>query len=128
MPFHVAYGRAPPPMIPYQLGAARVTVADQQLRNRDVFLQEVRDRLLQAQSVMKAAHDKRHRDLEFMVGDWVWLCLNQRAASSVRDAPPSKLASKYFRPYEVIQRIGQVAYNCSFRQRHASMTSFIWLS
>jgi hypothetical protein len=109
-PFHVVYGRAPPPMIPYQLGATRVTATNQQLRNRDVFLQEVRDRLLQAQSVMKAAHDKQHRYLEFMVDDWVWLRLNQRATSSVCDAPPSKLASKYFRPYEVIQRIGQVAY------------------
>jgi hypothetical protein len=105
-PFHVVYGRAPPPMIPYQLGAAKVAAADQQLHNQDVFLQEVRDRLLQAQSVMKVAHNKQHRDLEFMVGNWVWLCLNQRAASSVHDAPPSKLASKYFGPYEVIQRIG----------------------
>jgi hypothetical protein len=69
-PFHVVDGRAPPPMIPYQLGAARVVVTEQQLRNRDVFLQEVRDRLLQAQSVMKAAHDKQHTDLEFTVGDW----------------------------------------------------------
>jgi hypothetical protein len=42
--------------------------------------------------------------------NWVWLRRNQQAASSVRDVLPSKLASKYFGPYEVIQWIGQVAY------------------
>jgi hypothetical protein len=59
---------------------------------------------------MKAAHDKCHRDLEFVIGDWAWLCLNQRAAVSVRDGPLSKLAPKYFGPYQVTERLGPVAY------------------
>jgi hypothetical protein len=97
-PCHVVYGCTPPPMIPYQLGDARVAAADHQLHTRDVFLQEVRDRLLQAQSVMKVAHDKQHRDLEFMVGDWVWLCLNQRASSSIRDVALSESAGIILHP------------------------------
>jgi hypothetical protein len=59
---------------------------------------------------MKAAHDKCHRDLEFVISDWAWLCLNQRAAVSVRDGPLSKLAPKYFGPYQVTERLGPVAY------------------
>jgi hypothetical protein len=59
---------------------------------------------------MKAAHDKHHRDLEFVSGDWAWLRLNQRVAVSVRDVPLSKLAPKYFGPYQVTERLGAVAY------------------
>jgi hypothetical protein len=59
---------------------------------------------------MTTTHDKQHRDLEFVVGDWVWLRLNQRTTSTVRNVPPSKLASMFYSPYEVVQRIGQVAY------------------
>jgi hypothetical protein len=59
---------------------------------------------------MKAAHNKQHQQLEFAVGDWAWFRLNQHAAVSVRDSPLSKLAPKYFGPYQVIERLGPVTY------------------
>jgi hypothetical protein len=59
---------------------------------------------------MKKQHDKQHRQLELVVGDWVWLRLNNRAAVSIREAGPSKLAPKFFEPYQVVERIGPVAY------------------
>jgi cellobiose-specific phosphotransferase system component IIA len=48
-------------MISFQSGAARLAAVDRQLRDRDTFLAEVKDQLLQAQAYMKAAHDKQHR-------------------------------------------------------------------
>jgi hypothetical protein len=76
-------------MIPFQSGAAQLAAVDRQLRDRDTlsfvnlfsivlvtFLAEVKYQLLQAQAYMKAAHDKQHRLVEFVVRDWVWLCLN----------------------------------------------------
>jgi hypothetical protein len=75
-PFEVVHGRAPPDMLPYQPGVARVKAAvDHQLCDRDT-LADIKQRLLQAQALMKQAHDKKHRDLEFAVGEWAWLCLN----------------------------------------------------
>jgi hypothetical protein len=59
---------------------------------------------------MKAAHNKQHQQLEFAVSDWAWFRLNQHAAVSVRDSPLSKLAPKYFGPYQVIERLGPVTY------------------
>jgi hypothetical protein len=91
-------------------GVTRVAAVDRQLQDRDIFLVEVRDRLLQAQGIMKLAHDKQHRQLEFEVGEWAWLCLNQRVALSIRDRPLSKLAPKYFGAYQVIERLDVVAY------------------
>jgi hypothetical protein len=44
---------------------------DRQLQERDLFLSEIRDRLLHAQQLMKRNFDGQHRDIEFQVGDWV---------------------------------------------------------
>jgi hypothetical protein len=71
-------------MVPSQAGASRVVAVDRQLRDHDTFLAEIKDRLLQAQALMKLTHDKLHRLQEFEVGDLVWLRLNQRAATTVR--------------------------------------------
>jgi hypothetical protein len=40
-----------------------------QLRDRDIFLAEIKDRLLHTQTMMKVTYDKHHRDMEFVVGD-----------------------------------------------------------
>jgi hypothetical protein len=109
-PFEVVYGRAPPQMLPYQEGSTRLAAVDHQLRDRDQFLTEIKERLLQAQALMKCTHDKQHRELKFAVGDWVWLRLNHRAASSVRQGDKSKLGAKYFGPYMVLECIGDVSY------------------
>lgn len=94
----------------YEPGLARVVAVDKQLLQRDAFLAEIRERLLQAQDYMKEAHDKRHRELQFQEGDWVWLRLHQRAASGVRDQARGKLAPRYFGPFQVLERVGSVAY------------------
>jgi hypothetical protein len=98
-PFVVVYGRARPALLLILPGATSVEVVDRQLCDHDTFLTEVRDWLLQAQGIMMVAHDKHHRQLEFIVDDWAWLRLNQRVTVSVREGLLSKLAPKYFRPY-----------------------------
>jgi hypothetical protein len=54
-------------MTSYQPGLARVVAVDRQLKRRDEFLLEIRERLPQAQDFMKTSHDKLHRALEFQV-------------------------------------------------------------
>jgi hypothetical protein len=53
-PFHVVYGCDPPTVRLYSPGEARLTAVDAQLRDRDEFLAEVRERLEQAQQQHKA--------------------------------------------------------------------------
>jgi hypothetical protein len=83
---------------------------DKQLTNRDEFLAAVRERFLQAQSIMKQSHDAAHRDVSFSVYDWVWLHLHQRAATAIKSSQNAKLAPRYYGPFKVIERIGSVAY------------------
>jgi hypothetical protein len=109
-PFQVVYDHPPPPMVPFQSGATKVTIVDHQLRDRDTFLVEIRECLLQTHARMRMPHDKGHHHVEFTPGDLVWLRLNQRAVAFVHDNARTKLASKFFGPYEVIERIGPVAY------------------
>jgi hypothetical protein len=45
-PFEVVYSRAPPALLLAPLGSTRMAAVDRQLRDRDTFLIEVRDRLL----------------------------------------------------------------------------------
>jgi len=63
--------------VSYSPGTAKVVAVDQQLQDRDVFLAEIRERLLLVQDTMKEHQNKRRRPVEFVVGDWVWLHLHK---------------------------------------------------
>ena len=98
-PFQVVYGREPPTLLAYQQGSARVAAVDRQLKDRDDFLADIRDRLQQAQDAMKVTQDRSRRDVEYAVGDWAWLRLHHRAASGITPSAPSKLAPRFYGPF-----------------------------
>jgi hypothetical protein len=103
-------------MLPFEPGSTRVAAVDNQLRERDTFLGEVKERLLQAQALMKQCHDKLCSELEFQVGNWVWLRLNQQLATTIIAGGHHKLGPKFFGSYEVLERIGFVAYRLQLPQ------------
>lgn len=106
----MVYGRSPPTLLSYQPGLARAVAVDEQLRDRDEFLAEIRERLLLAQDTMKLQHDKKRREVVLAVGDWAWLRLHHRSAAGITAGAASKLGPKYYGPYRVLERIGEVAY------------------
>jgi len=80
------------------------------MKDIDEFLSEVRDRLEQAQQQHKAAYDRYHRELQFSPGDWVWLRLLHRPVASLQVTGRGKLGPKFFGPFQIVERIGDVAY------------------
>jgi len=109
-PFKVVYGRDPPALRAYEQGEARLPAVEQQLLERDEFIAEIRDRLEQAQQYAKVQYDKKHRELSFEVGQWVWLRLLHRPMASLAVKGRGKLGPRYFGPYQVAEKIGEVAY------------------
>jgi hypothetical protein len=109
-PFQVVYGHHPPSLPPYQIGHAHTDTVEAMLADREAFLGEVRSRLLQAQEYARNYYDQGHHNLEFNVGDWVWLCLLHRPIQSILLGRRHKLSPKFACPYKILERIGNVAY------------------
>jgi hypothetical protein len=116
-PSRVVYGRDPPSLISYEPGTAKIAAVDQQLLERDEFLADIKERLLQAQATMKQQYDGHHRDIEFAVGQWVWLRLRHRQATAITPATPTKLSPRFFGPYKILERIGTLAYRLELPAR-----------
>lgn len=111
------YGRDPPPLISYEPGVAKVAAVECQLLDCDEFLVEVRERFLQAQDTMKQRYDGSHCDVEFLVGQWVWLRLQHRSTSSVAGSGHSKLSPRFYGLFKILERIGSIAYRIQLLPR-----------
>jgi hypothetical protein len=108
-PFRVVYGRDPP-LRSYVHGEAQLLAVHHQLQDRDEFLQEIRERLEQAQAHYKFQYDRNHQELEFAVGEWAWLRLLHCPIASLQVASRGKLSPKFYGPFLVLKRVGLVAY------------------
>ena len=69
----------------------------------------IRDRLKIAQDRQKSYADNRMRDLEFQVGDQVFMRISPWKGV-LRFRKKGKLSPRYMGPYEIVERIGKVAY------------------
>ena len=67
----------------------------------------IKERMKAAQSRQKAYADNRRRPLEFEVGDKVFLKVSPTGNKN-------KLAPRYIGPFEILDRIGPVAYRLAY--------------
>ena len=69
----------------------------------------IKRRLETAASRQKSYTDSKRRDVEFQVGDYVFLKVSPMKGV-MRFGKKGKLAPRYIGPFEILERIGMVAY------------------
>ncbi|GJY91450.1 hypothetical protein Tco_0506646 [Tanacetum coccineum] len=85
-PYQALYGRLPLSLIPYPPGTCKVVVVDELLRERNEVTRQLKQNLVAAKLRMEKKANHKRRDLS------------------------NKLAKRFYGPYEIVKRIGKVAY------------------
>lgn len=86
----------------------------------------IQENMLRAQSRQKSYADKRRRPLEFEVGDQVFM-RTSLMKSVEKFKSRGNLIPRYIRPYEILERIGKVAYRIALPLRwRTSMMYFVF--
>ncbi|XP_061352587.1 uncharacterized protein LOC133297455 [Gastrolobium bilobum] len=109
-PFQVTYGRSPPCLLEYTLGSTTVDAVETDLLQRSVILATLKQNLEKAQAQMKSQADRKRKAITFSVGDQVLLRLQPFRQLSVHRRSSHKLSLRFYRPFEILERVASVAY------------------
>jgi hypothetical protein len=108
-PFEALYGRkCRTPICWEEVGEHRVYGPDI-IQDSIEKVQIIRERLKTAQSRQKSYADNRRRDIEYEIGDYVFLKVSPWKGV-FRFKKHGKLSPRFIGPFEIIGRIGAVAY------------------
>ena len=69
----------------------------------------IQEKMKASQSRQKSYHDKRRKDLEFQEGDHVFLRVTPMTGVG-RALKSRKLTPRFIGPYQILERVGTVAY------------------
>ena len=109
-PFEAVHGQKPPSVLSYLPGASKVQAVDLTITEREDILHTLKENLVMAQNPMKKQADQGFSERQFVEGDQVFLRLQPYKKTSLKDKHCQKLATKFYGPYTVLKRVGQVAY------------------
>lgn len=72
-PFNVLYGRDLPGIIHYNPGDSSIDTVDSNMQVREEALKHIKTNLKKCRELMKLKADTKRKDIEFKVGDWIWV-------------------------------------------------------
>ncbi|KAJ4815745.1 polyprotein [Rhynchospora pubera] len=109
-PFQALYGY-PPPQLPMGTPPkSNVEAVNTVLKERHQVLLELKQQLLKSQERMKKFADAKRIERHFEIGDWVYLKLQPYRQISVAGSVGRKLGLRYYGPFQIIEKVGVVAY------------------
>jgi len=108
-PFEALYGRKCRSPLCWTELNERSLIGPEIVDQTSKQIERIRQNLLRAQSRQKSYANRRRRPLEFEVGDHVFLKVSPVTGIG-RSMKARKLSPKYLGPFEILARIGPVAY------------------
>ena len=109
-PFQDLYGYELPNWKELVLKNTNVSEVRNQLEKSQKIFELLKDNLIMAQNHMRKQANQCITKREFEVGDWVFIRLQPYKQVSLKSGEKHKLARKFYGPYQIIQKISQVAY------------------
>jgi hypothetical protein len=109
-PFRALYGYDAPTFVETIFGDSRVPVAKDWVEESQRILRAVKENLQATQNQQKIYADRQRVECSFEVGDLVFLRLQPYRQSSLKRSGAEKLKLRFYGPYIVIRRVGEVTY------------------
>ena len=108
-PFEALYGKKCKTPVCWDEVGERRLVGPELVQITSKKVKVVRDNLKIARDRQKSYADNRHRDLQFEIGDQVFLKISPWKGV-LRFGKRGKLSPRYIGPYEIVSKVGPVAY------------------
>ncbi|TQE09442.1 hypothetical protein C1H46_004935 [Malus baccata] len=108
-PFEALYGKACRTPLCWSEVGERVLVGPEIVEETTQNVQVIKSNLKVAQDRQKSLADKHATDRVYKVNDWVFLKLSPWKGV-VRFGKKGKLSPRYIGPYQITERVGEVAY------------------
>eukprot|EP00253_Pinus_taeda_P021571 PITA_21571 len=108
-PFEVLYGRKCQTPSNWSGPEDKLKLGPEMLQEMEDMVKKVRANLKAAQDRQKNFADRKRRFKEYQVGDYVYIRIQARK-STLQWSSCAKLAARYFGSFQVLARVGPVAY------------------
>ncbi|XP_050888254.1 uncharacterized protein LOC127093371 [Lathyrus oleraceus] len=126
-PFEALYGRrCRTPLCWYESGES-VVLGPEIVQQTTEKVRTIQEKMKASQSRQKSYHDKRRKPIEFQEGDHIFLRVTP--TTGVRRALKSKkLMPCFIGPYQIIKRVGEVAYQVALPPSLSNLHSVFHVS
>jgi hypothetical protein len=108
-PFKVLYGRRCCTPLNWIESGEKIIFVPDLIEEAEATVHHIQDNLEAAKSRQETYANKRHRPLEFEVGDHVYLRVSPMKGVK-RFGVKGKLARRYIRPFSILEKCGTVTY------------------
>ncbi|KAL5564045.1 hypothetical protein UlMin_033792 [Ulmus minor] len=108
-PYEALYGRKCRSPIHWDEVGERKLLGPEIVQKTVDIVEKIRQRMKTAQSRQKSYTDRRRKPLEFVVGDKVFLKVAPMKGG-MRFGKKGKLSPRFVGPFEILERIGDLAY------------------